>query len=33
MDLPPEELDKFERFIDKLQQNDSSKATKRVEDA
>lgn len=30
--LPPEDWGKIERFIDELQQNDSSKATKRAED-
>lgn len=32
MALPPEDWGKIERFIDELQQNDSSKATKRAED-
>lgn len=32
MALPPENWGKIERFIDELQQNDSSKATKRAED-
>lgn len=33
MALPPEDWGKIERFIDELQQNDSSKATKKAEDA
>lgn len=33
MALPPEDWGKIERFIDELQQNDSSKATKNAEDA
>ena len=32
MALPPEDWGKIERFIDELQQNDSSKATKNAED-
>lgn len=31
MALPPEDWGKIERFIDELQQNDSSKATKKAE--
>lgn len=33
MALPPEDWGKIERFIDELQQNDSSKATKNAGDA